>query len=138
MNTDLTLRVLRDFVILLLQTSAMVLGGCTSAHITSTPSGADVFMSVGRGVTGQSGWEKRCQAPCSIILNDRFNKLKVQWPDNAVSDIQDADIDFFLFQIFDFHFVKPDLPAEQPKQIEWFSPVPLSTVPGSESCQQEE
>jgi len=113
----------------------MVLGGCTSAHVTSTPSGADVFISVGRGVTGQSGWEKRCQAPCSIILSDRFNKLKVQWPDNAVSDIRDADIDFILFQIFDFHFVKPELPAEQPKQIEWFSPIPLATVPGSESCQ---
>jgi hypothetical protein len=136
MHADLTSRVLPVSVVLLLLTVTLVLCGCTTAHITSTPSGADVFLGVGHNVTGQAVWEKRCKTPCMIRLGNSFHSLKVQWPDNVESNTQDADTAFPFFQRLDFHFVKPDLPVEQQKHIEWFAPVPFLATPVPEACQE--
>jgi hypothetical protein len=116
---------------LLLTATLLVQGGCTSAHITSSPSNADIFLSSER----QPEWEEHCKTPCLILLHYGSTKIKAQWQDHSLSDIREADIVFPLFQAIEVHFIKPDSAVVLPKQIDFFSPAVQSTLPGPELCQ---
>jgi hypothetical protein len=99
---------------LVLLAAAMVIGGCTTAHVKSEPPGADVKVSYLRGAFGWTDWETRCQTPCTFTSPNEF-QLRVRWPDNAMSEIRLAPYRP-LGATYDFNFVKsailPILPSE--------------------------
>ncbi len=81
-----------------------MLGGCTTVHVNSKPSGADVMASYNRGAFGWTQWGRECQTPCTFTTGSTV-QLRIRWADNALSEIRQGDYHPFG-ATYDFNFDK--------------------------------
>jgi len=120
MDVVLTPQTLLISASLLLLIAVLIVSGCATARITSSPSNADVFVNLQQDPIRPYQWKKQCVTPCSIPFNHGVIKLYVHWRDDVESDSREGNIVFPLFQTMDFHVIKPVLPVEQLKRTDFF------------------
>lgn len=78
--------------------------GCTTVHIKSMPSRADVMASYNRGAFGWTEWGRECQTPCDFTTGNDV-KLRIRWSDGTLSEIRQGD--YYPFgATYDFNFDK--------------------------------
>jgi hypothetical protein len=82
----------------------LILGGCTTVHINSKPSGADVMASYNRGAFGWTQWGRECQTPCTFTTSNTV-QLRVHWADGTLSEIHQGNYHSFG-ATYDFNFDK--------------------------------
>lgn len=81
-----------------------MLGGCTTVHINSKPSGADVMASYNRGAFEWTQWGRECQTPCTFTTGNTV-QLRIRWSDSTLSEIRKGDYHPFG-ATYDFNFDK--------------------------------
>jgi hypothetical protein len=81
-----------------------VLGGCTTVHVNSVPSGADVMASYHRGGFGWTEWGRECQTPCTFTTGNSV-QLRIRWSDSTLSEIHQGRYRPFG-ATYDFNFDK--------------------------------
>jgi hypothetical protein len=81
----------------------LMLGGCTTVHVNSIPSGADVMASYG-GNFAWAEWGRECQTPCTFTSAHGV-QLRIRWSDGTLSEIRQGD--YYPFgATYDFNFDK--------------------------------
>jgi hypothetical protein len=87
----------------LIMMALFMLGGCTTVHINSKPSGADVMASYG-GNFSWTEWGRECQTPCTFTSAHGV-QLRIRWSDGTLSEIRQGDYHPFG-ATYDFNFDK--------------------------------